>query len=185
MAANAAFLAGQDFEFSLFETGAEELVGGLRVNPVVAPGTAEIGYWVRSDRHRRGYATEAVTLATAAAFESLAALSQIEIQMDPANRPSQGVAARAGNRLDREIERLAEAPAHTSRALVWTIQRPRVGEKFGRLERNAVRACVDEYNSPRRSRNRRRPHHRHPRGPSRARSREPTQPSGPKRRCLT
>ena len=51
----ARFDAGQEFNFFLFESDTNELVGYAGLEPKPA-GTAEIGYWVRSDRHRNGYA---------------------------------------------------------------------------------------------------------------------------------
>ena len=83
-----AFAAAQDFEYSLFEADSNELVGGLRLNPLLAPGTAEIGYWVRSDRHRRGYATQAVRLATDTAFNHFDSLLKVEIHMECRSRES-------------------------------------------------------------------------------------------------
>lgn len=70
-AAAAAFGAAQDFEYSLVEVGTDEIVGGLRLNPLAGIATAEIGYWIRSDCQRRGFATQATRAATAAAFSHL------------------------------------------------------------------------------------------------------------------
>jgi len=114
-----AFDAGTDHEFSLIEVESAELVGGLRINPLAGPAIAEIGYWVRSDRHRRGYATRAVRAATAAVFNHLLGVEVVEIRMDIENGPSAGVARAAGFALDREIDREITAPGHTGRAFVW------------------------------------------------------------------
>jgi RimJ/RimL family protein N-acetyltransferase len=121
----AAFDAGTDFVFGIFEVSTEELVGNVRVNPEEAPGVAAIGYWVRSDRHRRGYATAAVIAATEGTFAHLPVIQRIEIHMDKANVKSFGVPARAGYVLDREVTREIIAPAHTGHGWVWVADRNR------------------------------------------------------------
>ena len=120
-----AFDAGTDFEFGIFEGATQELVGALRLNPHEGPGTGAIGYWVRSDRQRRGYASAAVRAATSAAFDHLPAVEQIEIHMDRANVASTGVARSAGYTLDREVTRDVLTPGHTGRGWVWVAERGR------------------------------------------------------------
>ena len=118
-----AFENGRDFEFSLFETVSGELVGGFRINPLAAEDTAEFGYWIRSDRHRRGYATQAVRAARSAVFTYLPDIVEVQIHMDQANTASAGVASAAGFRFAGEIDRPAVAPGHTGKALVWATHR--------------------------------------------------------------
>jgi RimJ/RimL family protein N-acetyltransferase len=118
------FDAGEHFDYFLFETGTDELVGAVAVHPT-APGTAEIGYWIRSDRHRRGYATEAAQALTRAAFRHLPSVSVVEIRMDQANVASAGVPARTGFRLlgdDESRDRVT--PGHTGRGWIWAVDRP-------------------------------------------------------------
>jgi RimJ/RimL family protein N-acetyltransferase len=122
--AQEAFEAGRDFEFSIFESVSGELVGGFRVNPLAGQNMAELGYWIRSDRHRRGYATCLVRAATNAVFEHLPEIDQIQVRMDRANGPSAGVARSAGLTLSDEVDRPIVAPGHTGRALVWIANRP-------------------------------------------------------------
>lgn len=121
-----AFAAGEDHHFSIIELESGDLVGGLRVNPLQGPATAEIGYYVHTDRHRRGYASEATRVAAASAFEHLDWIQQVEVHMDVANTPSIGVAAAAGFVFSHEIDRPIVAPAHTGRAMVWVMDRPHV-----------------------------------------------------------
>src|SRR3954469_1726880 len=64
----AAFDADEDWGYFLIESGTDELVGGAGLHPK-APGEVEIGYWVRTDRTRRGYATAAARALTNAAFD--------------------------------------------------------------------------------------------------------------------
>lgn len=117
------FSEGEDFHFSMIEVASGDLVGGLRVNPSRGPSTAEIGYYVHTDRHRRGYASAATRVAASATFEHLDWIQQVEVRMDVSNTPSIGVAAAAGFVFDREIDRPIMAPAHTGRAQVWIMAR--------------------------------------------------------------
>lgn len=122
-AGSARFERGEGFDYFLFERATDALVGAAGVRLLI-PGTAEIGYWVRSDRHRRGYATEATRVLTSAVFKYLpAAIDVIEIHMDKANTASAAVAAKLGYRLDGEEERERLTPGHTGNGLVWSTDR--------------------------------------------------------------
>ncbi len=121
--ASDAFTAARDFEYSIFEPGNDELVGGLRGNPLADEHMAELGYWIRSDRHRRGYATHAVRAAATAVFANLTDIDEVQVRTDQQNRSSAGVARSAGFVLIGKVDRPAVAPAHTGRALVWAVTR--------------------------------------------------------------
>jgi RimJ/RimL family protein N-acetyltransferase len=125
VASSARFDRGEDFEYFLFELGTGELVGGagLHLRPAETPETAEIGYWVRSDRHRRGYATEAARALTSAAFEHLPGLRAVEVRMDKGNAASARIAAKLGYELIGEEDRDIVTPGHTGRGLVWRTTR--------------------------------------------------------------
>jgi RimJ/RimL family protein N-acetyltransferase len=75
------FDAGTDFDFLLRESATGALVGGSGVHRRVGPGTVGIGYWVRTDRHNRGYATRATEATTDAAFSYIADVDRVEIHM--------------------------------------------------------------------------------------------------------
>src|SRR5688500_3930161 len=62
-----AFDSDEVYAYFLFERDSGELVGGIGLHPKEEK-TAEIGYWVRSDRSGRGYATAAAGAMTDAAF---------------------------------------------------------------------------------------------------------------------
>lgn len=72
---NAAFDAGTEFQFVFRESATGTLVGGGGVHRRVGPGAVEIGYWVRTDRHNRGYATRAAQAMTDAALRTLEMLT--------------------------------------------------------------------------------------------------------------
>jgi RimJ/RimL family protein N-acetyltransferase len=124
-AAELAFRAGRDFEFSLVEASTCELVGAARLNPNVGQRRASIGYWVRTDRHHRGYASLAAGALTDAAFRHLETVTQIAIHMDQANVASAGVPRKLGYvRVDEE-ERQTLALGHTGQGWVWVMTRAR------------------------------------------------------------
>ena len=90
--------------------------------PAPGPGAIEIGYWVRSDRTSRGYATAAARALTEAAFAHLP-VDQVEIRMDRANRASAAVPLKLGYRLFGHEEREVLTPGHTGRGLIWVRRR--------------------------------------------------------------
>ena len=89
-------------------------VGGFGLHGRRGPRTPEIGYWVRSDRTGRGYATAAARALTAAALEHFPEVDRIEIRCDPDNRASAAVPPKLGYRLEGRID------SH----LVWVLDRP-------------------------------------------------------------
>jgi RimJ/RimL family protein N-acetyltransferase len=119
----AAFDAGTDFGFLFRETATGALVGGGGVHRRVGPGAVEIGYWVRSDRHNRGYATRATQAMTDAAFTFLADVDRIEIHVDCTNIASARVPEKLGYRLLRTEHREKLALGHTGEGYVWQRRR--------------------------------------------------------------
>lgn len=120
----AAFDADEEWAYMLYEPESGELVGGAGLHRRVGPGSVEIGYWVRSDRTKRGYATSAARALTEAAFTHLPDIERVEIHMDHANLASAAVPAKLGFRLDREDDREALAVGETGRGFVWVLTRP-------------------------------------------------------------
>jgi RimJ/RimL family protein N-acetyltransferase len=120
---NKAFDAGTFFEYVFRETAGGDLVGGGGLRRGVGPGALEIGYWVRSDRHNRGYATSAAGAMTDAAFIYLGDVDRIEIHKDCANVASARVPAKLGYRLLRAEQREKLALGHTGEGYVWEKRR--------------------------------------------------------------
>jgi RimJ/RimL family protein N-acetyltransferase len=118
-----AFDAGTDFGFLFRETATGALVGGGGVHRRAGPGAVEIGYWVRSDRHNRGYATRATEAMTDAAFTHLADVDRVVIHMDRANVASARVPEKLGYRLLRTERRERLALSHTGDVHVWQKRR--------------------------------------------------------------
>ncbi len=120
---NAAFDAGTEFQFVFRESATGTLVGGGGVHRRVGPGAVEIGYWVRTDRRNRGYATRAAQAMTDAAFAHLGDVDSIEIHMDCDNLASARVPEKLGYRLLRTEKRGKFALADTGEAFVWQTTR--------------------------------------------------------------
>jgi RimJ/RimL family protein N-acetyltransferase len=119
----AAFETGAEFGYLLREVGTDEVVGGFGLAPRVGPGAIEMGYWVRSDRQSRGYATAAARALTAAAFEWLPEVQVVEIHVDEGNQASARVPTKLGYRVGRREERERLTPAQTGRFMIWVMDR--------------------------------------------------------------
>jgi RimJ/RimL family protein N-acetyltransferase len=91
----AAFDGDRDYIYGMFTPDEAEVVGGTGLHPRAGEGMREIGYWIRVDRVRRGYATEAAAALTKVAFE-VDRVRRVEIRCDPRNLTSAGVAERLG-----------------------------------------------------------------------------------------
>lgn len=111
------------WQYSLFEAAGDALVGGCGLHRTASDDRAEISYWVRSDRHGRGYATAAARCLTSAAFGALPQLDTIEMRMDCANVVSARIPAKLRYRLvgTEPHDRLAHG--HTGRRYVWSVAR--------------------------------------------------------------
>jgi RimJ/RimL family protein N-acetyltransferase len=112
----------ETFGFGLFDAGGE-VVGGFGLHGRRGPGILEIGYWVRSDRTGRGYATAAARALTDAGFESYPGVFRVEIRCDPENVASAAVAAKLGYSLDARVDVEVEAEAQTGVQQVWAVNR--------------------------------------------------------------
>lgn len=115
-------VGGPSIAFGLLDAGGE-LVGGFGLHDRRGPGILEIGYWVRSDRTGRGYATAAARALTSAAFDWFPQIDRIEIRCAPANVASAAIPLKLGYRLDRTDAVEIEAEAQTGMQQVWVLDR--------------------------------------------------------------
>ena len=91
---------GTAYEFALVDHSTGEFFGGAGVNQInAAHNFANIGYWVRQSRQRRGIATAAVLLLIEFAFQELK-LTRVELVIRPDNLPSRRVAEKVGATLE-------------------------------------------------------------------------------------
>jgi RimJ/RimL family protein N-acetyltransferase len=120
-----AFDDDQWWGYSLFEVASGEFVGSavLRRMSETEPEGLEIGYWVRSDRTRRGYATSATAALIDAAFTRLTGIERIRISMDVANAASAAVPRKLGFDFQGEVKRDVAAGGHSSSSAIWELAR--------------------------------------------------------------
>lgn len=131
-AAESRFDEGVDWAFVLVEADTGDVVGTVALHAKGDPHCVEIGYWVRTDRTRRGYASSAARALTEAAFEYLD-VDRVQIRMDKANVPSAAVPPKIGFALLGEESRPIQTPGHSGTGLVWF--RDRADEPSGTLSR--------------------------------------------------
>jgi RimJ/RimL family protein N-acetyltransferase len=112
----------EDWNYVLIEKSTGEVVGSAGLHLKDDPRSREIGYWVRSNRTGRGYATSAARALSAAAFRFLP-IDRVIIRMDKANVASASVPPKVGFRLFAEEDRPLETPGHTGTGLIWVRER--------------------------------------------------------------
>ncbi len=120
-----AFDADRDWTYVVGRPGRDEVLGSAGLHSRGPSRTVEIGYWIRTDATGRGYATAAARALTTAAFEHLVDVDRTEIWVDVANVRSDAVPGRLGYRVDREVDRTADAPAQNGRRRVHVMERLR------------------------------------------------------------
>jgi ribosomal-protein-serine acetyltransferase len=92
---DAGFESGVVFEFVMRESATGDLVGEAG-GEFRNERTVELGYWVRTDRTGRGYATSAAAALTGAVFGRFSMVERVELRMDKGNMRSAAVARRLG-----------------------------------------------------------------------------------------
>ena len=100
----AAFRAGTAWTFMIFDLPGKRVLGGAglergeaALSALVGPDVVEMGYWLRADATKQGYATEASAALIDLAFTRLGA-RRVAICHDPDNAASAGVPRRLGFR---------------------------------------------------------------------------------------
>ena len=115
------FGSGAAYGYFLFEADGQ-LVGGCGLTQ--KDDHSEIGYWVRSDRTGRGYATAAAAALKQAWLEHLPDIPRLVIRVDEANAASAAIPPKLGLRLLPEREaQPPQALAETGTLLVWAAGR--------------------------------------------------------------
>jgi RimJ/RimL family protein N-acetyltransferase len=89
------FDLGQDFVYGIFEPSGERVLGGTGLHPRSDEDSFEIGYWIRADATRRGYATEVAAVLARVALE-VCRVDRVDIHVDPANAASIAIPRRLG-----------------------------------------------------------------------------------------
>lgn len=116
-----AFHANRSWDYTIFDTESDDVMGGVGLHRTEDPGKLEISYWVRTSQTRRGVATLAARTVISAASTCLDSAIQIVIRMDQANLASASVARKLGFALDAQEDREIAAAGHTGRGYVWIL----------------------------------------------------------------
>lgn len=91
---------GDEYTFVIFDAKDRRLLGSVGINHINRThGFGNLGYWVRSTRTNRGFASAAVRLASRFALKDLG-LHRLEMVVSAANVPSQRVAQKAGAKFE-------------------------------------------------------------------------------------
>jgi len=122
------FAVARAWRFALIDDAMDELLGEIDLFPRNASGRvplddadrAEVGYWLRSDRTSRGFATEGVRAVMQAAA-SLGRFSHIEIRCDPRNVRSAAIPARLGFHLVVDDAQRGTSGAEHAELAVWVL----------------------------------------------------------------
>jgi len=113
----------QDWSYFVVDQDDAALVGVANLYRLSGPERVAIGYWVRTSRTRRGYASRASRLLVDSAFSCLPMVNIVEIQMDVTNLASVRVAEKLGFRCVSEIKREIMAPGQSGRGFIWEMDR--------------------------------------------------------------
>ncbi|MFO0875384.1 MAG: GNAT family N-acetyltransferase [Phycisphaerales bacterium] len=121
----AMFERDEAYPYVIFEREGDVCVGGGGLHRRVGPNALEIGYWIRSDRTNRGYATEAAGALTRIGFE-LFKVERMEIRVAVGNHRSSAVAPKLGYFLEATLRERIPLPApgggqRLGDAQVWTM----------------------------------------------------------------
>jgi RimJ/RimL family protein N-acetyltransferase len=117
------FRSDERWAYWIREIDSAELVGSVTLDRRGIGGELEIGYWIRSDRTRRGYATEAASILTSAAFAYVPTTTTVKISMDRENTASAAVPRKLGFVPVAEYEREIIAPGHSGTGAAWITSR--------------------------------------------------------------
>jgi RimJ/RimL family protein N-acetyltransferase len=89
-----------EYPFAILAVDDGTFLGGIGINHIVRPNRlANVGYWVRTSRTRRGIASAALRLVAQYGFGPLC-LTRLEIVCLPTNAVSRRVAEKAGARFE-------------------------------------------------------------------------------------
>lgn len=117
------FHSDERWSYWIRENDGGQLVGSASLDRRGIVGELEIGYWIRSDRTGRGYATEAASILTGAAFAYVPTTATVKISMDRANTASAAIPRKLGFLPVAEYEREIVTPGHSGTGSVWVTSR--------------------------------------------------------------
>ena len=111
----------EEWQYGIFESGGEQLLGSIGLMTRRGPGTLEIGYWLHVDAGGRGRATNAARALTEVGLH-MRGIDRMIITCDEANTRSAAIPRRLGYTLERVEERQPEAPGESGRLQLWVLR---------------------------------------------------------------
>jgi RimJ/RimL family protein N-acetyltransferase len=123
-------LAGKDMAFGVFTQDESEVIGAVGSHARIGEGAREIGYWIRADRVRQGFAREAAGAIARIGFD-VQNLRRMEIHTDPENLASIGVARSLGFQHQATVRRCilsADSPIRDD--TIWSMTRGHYAGSF-------------------------------------------------------
>jgi RimJ/RimL family protein N-acetyltransferase len=118
-----AFDHDHEWQYLVRELASGDLVGGVGLHRRVGLTALEVGYWIRSDRTGRGYATAAACALTSAAFAHVPGVDRVEIHTDAANLASAAIPPKLGFALARIESGPPQTRGATGKILIWEAER--------------------------------------------------------------
>lgn len=131
------FDLGETFIFGVFNPEETEVWGGTGLHPRADGQVQEIGYWIRVDQVRKGFATELSAALVKAAF-ALYEVRRVEIRCDPENAASAAVPKKLGFINEGTLRHADEFLGKPRDTQVWGLTAE--GYRAGELPRVAIRA---------------------------------------------
>ncbi len=115
------FERDEGYIYTLFDRVDDACAGGCGLHKRVGPDALEIGYWVRSDRTNRGYATELAAALTRVGFDCFT-VRRMEIRVAVGNDRSSAVPRKLGYELETTLrERIPLPGDRLGDCQVWTM----------------------------------------------------------------
>jgi RimJ/RimL family protein N-acetyltransferase len=94
-----AFDCDEDYVYGVFDRDESRQLGGTGLHTRGGPASLEIGYFIRADAVRRGFATELTAVLTRVAVE-LCGVERVDLQVEPENEASLGIPRKLGFTLE-------------------------------------------------------------------------------------
>jgi RimJ/RimL family protein N-acetyltransferase len=115
------FDLGKDFTYGIFDREEKEVVGGTGLHTRQGTGIREIGYWIKEQSTRKGYATEAASALTKVAFE-IDKVTRVEIHCAVDNYKSAAVPRKLGYVHEGNFRnRIKDADGKYHDSMIWTM----------------------------------------------------------------
>lgn len=103
------YVGGIDFMMGIFDPGEERMIGGTGLHPRGRKDFLEIGYWIREEECRKGYAKEVATALTVVAL-GMIKVPRLEIRCDVRNIGSSRVPMGLGFTLEGTLRQNVRNP---------------------------------------------------------------------------